>query len=193
MSKELSEAGKHYQQLTEILQKNSSYPEPSLMSHKHLGDEWNVIQSEYDVDAGLKCLCGKENIHHHHMIRNRFNNAVLEPIGSKCIKRFEIKPLGIVCMCCAKPLGETNPFLQAYMKYSSVTKDTMLIGHKRCAIKLLQNAKVFRYYGSGWYLKQDVVSYFARLGVKIQLDECANYDIEYDNEKLTPYINMVCD
>jgi hypothetical protein len=194
MTKELSEAGKHYKQLTDILKKNSSYPEPSLVSHKHLCSEWMVIQSGYDELAGMKCECGKENISHYNTIRNHHNGLILSPIGSKCIKRFEIKPLGISCMCCAKPLGETNPFLQAYMEYSPVTKETLIIGHKRCAVKLFEKAKSFGYFGRyGWYLKGDFVSYFNRLGVKIQLDEYGHFDIEYDNEKLTPYMNMVCD
>jgi hypothetical protein len=191
MTKEISEAGTHYKQLMEILKKNSSYPEASILSHKRLCSEWIVIQSAYDVDAGLKCLCGKENIYWHHVIRNRFNDAMLDPIGSSCVKRFGIELLGITCMCCAKPLTETNPFLQAYMNHSPITKETLIVGHKRCAKKLFINAKMFGRYGD--YLAKEFVSYFKTLGVKVSLDKYANIDMEYDDTTLTPYIDLLGD
>jgi hypothetical protein len=186
---EARQAGNHYKQLTEILKKHSSYSEPSILSHKRLCDEWMVIQSSYDVDAGLKCLCGKENIYHHHVIRNRFNDTMLDPIGSSCVKRFEIELLGITCMCCAKPINENNPFMQAYMQYAPITKETLLIGHKKCAVKLFNRAKARGPYGE--YLKKDFVSYFKHLGIKVSLDRLGNIDIEYENTKLTPYVDMI--
>jgi len=188
---EISEAGKNYIQLMKVLKENSSYPEASLLSHKRLCDEWYVIQSEYDVDAGLKCICGKENIHHHHVIRNRFNNAVIDPIGSKCVKRFEIEQLAITCMCCAKPLGESNPYLEAYMKYSSVKKDTLIIGHRKCAKKLFIEPKMPGYI----LLPKAVISYFKNLGVSVRTDHFTSIEFEYDeeNERLTPYIEMILD
>jgi hypothetical protein len=191
MAKKISEAGAHYQQLMEILKKNSSYPEASLLCHKRLCSEWMVIQSAYDVDAGLKCLCGKENIYHHHVIRNRFNDAMLDPIGSSCVKRFSIELLGITCMCCGKPMTETNVFLQAYMNHSPITKETLIVGHKNCAKKLFTNAKMFGRYGD--YLAKEFVSYFKSIGVKVSLDKYANIDMEYSDPSLTPYIDMLGD
>jgi len=194
---EHSQAATHYIQLTEILKKHSSYSNPSLVSHKKLCNEWVVIQSQYDPDAGLKCLCGKENIHHHHVIKNHINGAILDPIGSSCIKRFEIEQLGITCMCCEKPLSENNLFLQAYMHYSPITKETQIIGHKPCANKLLKNAKKSGRYGS--YLKKDFVAYFNHLGITVKLDRSVAavrgvaFHIEYDNLKLNKYVDIIFD
>lgn len=191
MQRPISEEGRHYIQLMKILKENSSYPESSLISHKRLCDEWFVMESSYDPDNGLKCLCGKENISYHNVIRNRFNGAKLHPIGSSCVKRFEIELLGITCMCCAKPLGESNPYLEAYMKYSAVKKVTLIIGHKNCVKKLFNTAKMSGRYGP--YLAKDFVSYFKSLGVKVSLDKDANIEFEYEDERLTPYIDMISD
>lgn len=189
MERPISEAGRHYIQLMKVLTENSSYPEPSLLCHKRLCDEWYVIQSSYDPDAGLKCVCGKEDIHHQHVIRNRFNNAVIDPIGSQCVKRFEIELLGITCMCCAKPLGESNPYLEAYMKYSPVKKDTLIIGHKNCAKKLFIEPKMPGHI----LLPKAVISYFKNLGVSVRTDHRTSIEFEYEDEKLTPYIDMISD
>ncbi len=187
---EISEAGKNYIQLMKVLKENSSYPEPSLLSHKRLCDEWFVIESQYDPYAGLKCVCGKENIHHHHVIRNRFNNAVIDPIGSKCVKRFEIEQLGITCMCCAKPLGDSNPYLEAYMKYSTVKKETLIVGHRKCAKKLFINPKLCAGY---ILLPKATISYFKNLGVSLKTDHRTSIEFEYEDERLTPYIDMISD
>lgn len=190
MEGHISEAGRHHIQLMKVLKENSSYPEASLLSHKKLCDEWFVIQSSYDPDAGLKCVCGKENIHHHHVIRNRFNHAMIDPIGSQCVKQFEIELLGITCMCCAKPLGESNLYLQAYMKYSAVKKDTLIIGHKNCAKKLFIEPKM----PAGYILlPKAVISYFKNLGVSVRTDHYTNIEFEYNDERLTPYIDMISD
>jgi hypothetical protein len=92
-------------------------------------------------------------------------------------------------MCCAKPLTETNPFLQAYMNHSSITKETLIIGHKKCAKKLFINSKMLGRYGD--YLAKEFVSYFKNLGVKVSLDKYANIDMEYTDPTLTPYIDLL--
>jgi len=191
MTKNLSEAGVHYKQLMKILKKNSNYPDPTIVSHKQLCREWIVIESEYDEDAGLKCLCGKENIHYINKIMNQYNGVVLDPIGSSCVKRFEIEQIGLACMCCSKVIGEDNVFLQAYMKFQSIKKDTLIIGHKQCAKKLFKHAKASGRYGD--YLKKEFISYFKQLHVKVKLDRVGNIDIEYENEKLTTYMDMICE
>jgi hypothetical protein len=187
----ISESGKHYQQLIDILRKHSSYSEPSLVGHKYLCQEWIVVESDYDEHAGLKCICGKENIHYVNKIVNQHNRLVLEPIGSSCIKRFEIEQLHIACMCCGKVLGEDNTFLQAYMKYRPVSKNTLVIGHKNCAKKLLKGAFLTGRFGK--YLKKEFVSYFRELGVAMKLDKDANIDIEYTDHRLIPYMDALFD
>lgn len=187
----MSDTGIHYKKLMEMLKQHSSYSEPSIVSHKHLCSEWIVVESNYDEHAGLKCICGKENIHYINKIVNQYNGIMLEPIGSSCIKRFEIEQLGIACMCCSKTLSDDNPFLQAYIKYQSITKNTLIIGHKRCSKKLLKSAILSGRYGK--YLKREFVSYFNDLGVYMRLDKDTNIDIEYTNEKLTPYIDAIFD
>lgn len=187
MPKVLPESGIYYTHLTKILKEHSSYPEPSLVSHKHLCSEWTVIQSYYDENAGLKCICGKENIHYVNLIKNRHNGIILDPIGSSCIKRFEIEELDIVCMGCSKPITSENVFLQNYMKYKSVSNNTLIIGHKKCA-KALFRSIIPRFN----FIHKDFISYFKNLGVNVSLDKDGNIDMEYDNPKLTPYLDMIC-
>jgi hypothetical protein len=187
----ISEAGIHYKQLMDALKKHSSYSEPSIVSHKHLCSEWIVIESNYNEEAGMKCICGKENIRYINKIMNHHNGLMLEPIGSSCIKRFEIEPMSIACMCCSKALPDDNSFLQAYMKYQPVTKNTLIIGHKKCAKKLLKNAFLKGRYGK--YLKKEFVSYFNDLGVSMKLDKDANIDMEYSDHRLIPYMDALFD
>jgi hypothetical protein len=187
MPKTLTESGIYYNHLTSVLKEHSSYPEPSLMSHKHLCSEWIVIQSYYDEDAGLKCICGKENIHYVNLIKNRHNGFTLDPIGSSCIKRFEIQPLDIVCMCCSKPLTSNNAFLQSYLKYKPVTTSSRIVGHKKCAKTLFRNV-----IPRCNFIHKDFISYFKHLGVSVSMDYDGSIDMEYDDPKLTPYLDMIC-
>ena len=187
----ISEAGIHYKNLIDALKKYSSYSEPSIVSHKHLCSEWVVVESNYNEEAGMKCICGKENIRYINKIVNHHNGLILEPIGSSCIKRFDIEQMGITCMCCSKTLPDDNPILQAYMKYQPVTKNTLIIGHKKCAKKLLKHAVLKGRYGK--YLKKEFVSYFSNLSVTMKLDKDANIDIEYTDHRLIPYIDALFD
>jgi len=187
----ISEVGNHYITLMKMLQKHSSYPQPSIVSHKQLCGEWMVIESHYDETAGLQCICGKENIHHVNKIVNYYNNTILEPIGSSCVKRFGIEGMAIVCMCCSKTLPNDNPFLQAYMKYQPITKKTLIIGHKKCAKKLMKNAILKGRFGK--FLKKEVVSYFKDVGVTMKLDKDENIDMEYSDHRLIPYMDALFD
>lgn len=187
----ISESRVHYKNLMDALKKHSSYSEPSIVSHKHLCSEWIVFESNYNEEAGMKCICGKENIRYINKIMNHHNGVMLEPIGSSCIKRFEIEPMGIACMCCSKTLSDDNLFLQNYMKYKSVNKNTLIIGHKKCAKKLLKRAILNGRFGK--YLKKEFVSYFNDLGVMMKLDKDANIDMEYSNHRLIPYMDALFD
>lgn len=51
--------------------------------------EWDIDDVEEDENQTESCVCGKENLRYLFTIRNRFNNAILFPIGSQCIKKFE--------------------------------------------------------------------------------------------------------
>jgi hypothetical protein len=184
-----SEAAIHHKQLTKKLRENSSYPDASSRSIESICEEWIVIQTTYDPKAGEKCICGKENIHHHNTIKNRFNGMVLGPIGSKCVKRFHIKQLEIYCMCCRDLLGETNQFLKAYSSYTPVTKETRIIGHKKCSEKFFRNAYVW-----GWnkgYLEKEFVSYFESLGVRIRMCADRSFEYLYEDQNITPYIDLL--
>ncbi len=182
-------AGAHHKQLMTILREHSSYPDPSLVSHALLCAEWEVLQSNYDDTAGLVCMCGKEDIRHVNVIRNRYNGHRLEPIGSSCIRRFEIEPLTLSCMCCAKELGKDNEFLQAFMKFQPVTAHSLIIGHKACARKFFKKQKGM--YGA--YLTKALRDYLRSLGVSIALDKDLHLDVVYHNERLTPYIDALTD
>ena len=187
----MSEAATHSKQLMAILQKHSSYPHPSLVSQTLLCHEWEVLESHYDDTAGQVCLCGKEDIRHVNVIRNRFNGLRLEPIGSSCIKRFDMERLNISCMCCARELGKDNVFLQAYMKYRPVTAHTLVMAHKACVRKFFKEAKRKGCYGV--FLTKESRDYFQQLGVLIRLDRQLNINVEYNNPALTPYVDALCE
>jgi len=52
--------------------------------------EWNISNyCKYETD----CICGKKHILKVYTIRNKLNGNHLTPIGSECIKKFEINKL----------------------------------------------------------------------------------------------------
>jgi hypothetical protein len=52
--------------------------------------EWNLSgYSKYETD----CICGKTHIQHVYTIKNKLNGNHLTPIGSECIKKFEVNKL----------------------------------------------------------------------------------------------------
>ena len=52
--------------------------------------EWDILDfSNYDTD----CICGKKHIVKNYTIRNRLNGNNLKPIGSECIKKFQVEKL----------------------------------------------------------------------------------------------------
>lgn len=55
--------------------------------------EWRIIGCEVDYTCASKCICGKEQIKYLFRILNIYNGNVMFPIGSKCIKRFEVDQL----------------------------------------------------------------------------------------------------
>ncbi|NBS70295.1 hypothetical protein EBT31_15495 [bacterium] len=188
---EMSEAGAYHKRLIGILRKHSSYPDPSLVSHAMLCAEWEVLQSNYDDTAGLVCMCGKEDIRHVNVIRNRHNEHRLEPIGSSCIRRFEIEPLALSCMCCAKELGKDNAFLQAFMKFRPISAHSLVIGHKRCARAFFRKGKAKGCYGV--YLTRPFKDYMRSLGVSVALDRDLQVDVSYTDPSLTPYMDALID
>lgn len=50
--------------------------------------EWDIVDFAEDSDMEQSCKCGKENIKYLYTISNKVTGSVLEPIGSKCIKKF---------------------------------------------------------------------------------------------------------
>lgn len=55
--------------------------------------EWDIIGWDEDEECQSRCICGKEEIRYLYTIYNRVTQNVLEPIGSKCIAKFERKDL----------------------------------------------------------------------------------------------------
>lgn len=55
--------------------------------------EWDIVGFEEDRRSQSRCICGKENIKYLYDIKNVHNNKSLTPIGSSCIKKFEVKEL----------------------------------------------------------------------------------------------------
>ncbi|MFT8757346.1 hypothetical protein [Leuconostoc pseudomesenteroides] len=55
--------------------------------------EWRVIDEEEDTTMSTSCICGHEGIRYLYTIQNINNNNRLFPIGSECIKKFQIDEL----------------------------------------------------------------------------------------------------
>lgn len=51
--------------------------------------EWEIIDCEEDEHHESSCICGKEDLRFLFTIQNRYNQHVLYPIGSRCIRKFE--------------------------------------------------------------------------------------------------------
>lgn len=51
--------------------------------------EWEIIDCDEDESCSEICICEKEGLRYLYTIQNKFNNNILFPIGSSCIKRFE--------------------------------------------------------------------------------------------------------
>lgn len=50
--------------------------------------EWEIEDCEEDEYLESSCICGKENLRYLYTIKNKYNNNILFPIGSSCIKKF---------------------------------------------------------------------------------------------------------
>lgn len=80
-----------YQEFTKQLMLNSVSTE-----YYSALKEWKIIDyikiTDYVLDncgdVDNTCVCGHKNIVHAYTIQNQRNGAVLEPIGSECIKKF---------------------------------------------------------------------------------------------------------
>jgi hypothetical protein len=57
--------------------------------------EWEIYDCEEDEECITSCICGKEGLRYLFTIRNLINGNFLFPIGSSCIKKFEIEELYI--------------------------------------------------------------------------------------------------
>lgn len=51
-------------------------------------EEWVIDDCEEDEYCSEKCVCGKEDLRFLFTIKNKYNDNILFPIGSSCIKRF---------------------------------------------------------------------------------------------------------
>lgn len=55
--------------------------------------EWDVIDCIEDNRCLSSCICGKEEIKYLFTIKNRINRKTLFPIGSSCIRKFQVEEL----------------------------------------------------------------------------------------------------
>lgn len=106
----------------------------------HVVDEWVVLETYYDQGDNT-CECGQEHIRQCSIIINTKTGHRLFPIGSECVKHFGIGEIHITCLCCKTEVSLTNKYVQAYMRYKSISRETKLILHKKC----FQNAKETEY------------------------------------------------
>ena len=51
-------------------------------------NEWDLVDTNEDIDASSTCVCGKTGLRYLHKINNLINQQTIYPIGSCCIKRF---------------------------------------------------------------------------------------------------------
>lgn len=161
--------------LTKLLRENSHYKDATHRTLNELCAEWMVIQCRYDEEDET-CMCGKEGIHYINTLRNYYNNNLLYPIGSICVKRFGFEDLNIYCYCCDKYLGKDNIFLSAYLKSNTIDKNSMILGHKKCIKKIFKS-------------NHNLSKYFLKIGVKITINN-NEIDLEYD-VKYKDYIDLI--
>lgn len=79
--------------------------------------EWAITGFSVDDNCSSRCVCGKENIKYLFEITNMYNHVMLDPIGSKCIKKFGREDLSDevdVCEQMAKLLDhvKTHKFIK---------------------------------------------------------------------------------
>ena len=55
--------------------------------------EWEIVDCDEDENCETICICGKEGLRYLFKIHNLINNKYLYPIGSSCIKKFNIDVL----------------------------------------------------------------------------------------------------
>lgn len=82
--------------------------------------EWDIVDFDVDDECSSQCVCGKESIKYLFTIRNRFNGHILDPIGSKCIKKFgrdDLSDQVDVCEQMAKLLEAVND--HKFIKFNS--------------------------------------------------------------------------
>lgn len=128
---------KEYKLINEVL-KRSSAP-----IWGEAAQEWDVVSEYEDEDCETKCVCGKEGIRYCFVIRNRITGAVLEPIGSECIKKFgnaamvsKMKSLHKFCVF----LTEFNHYYKTSGRYGKFEYDD------RCKfVNLLKDGDVLYY------------------------------------------------
>ena len=56
-------------------------------------EEWDITNAYQSSDLSGYCICGKEHIALQYEIRNRLNDNIIHPIGSKCIGNFGLSRL----------------------------------------------------------------------------------------------------
>lgn len=52
--------------------------------------EWEIVGCEVDETHSATCVCGKEGLRYVYTIANTETGETLSPIGSSCIKKFEL-------------------------------------------------------------------------------------------------------
>lgn len=66
---------------------------------EHARREWEVTSCYDDPDHAKTCVCGKEGLRYQYTITNVENGNTLFPIGSTCIKKFEVDEMSNEVKC----------------------------------------------------------------------------------------------
>ncbi|MGX7140000.1 hypothetical protein ACWOBX_00775 [Facklamia languida] len=93
-------------------------------------EEWEIIDCELDYEQDSQCICGKERIKYLYTIKNIYNNNLLYPIGSNCIKKFERMDLKDITNIYEQKYKLLNEFeTNGYIEFSSKLFSKKLLKH----------------------------------------------------------------
>ena len=81
-------ARKNYWDLIKVVLANSSAKDWETAKK-----EWTIVDFEIDETVSSKCVCKKEGLKYVYEISNTVTGKKLFPIGSVCIKKFEVEEL----------------------------------------------------------------------------------------------------
>lgn len=134
--------------LFDVVLSNSSAKEFSVARN-----EWWVsgcVDSGDNPETWERCICGKDGIRYCYEIKNRITGAVLYPIGSECIKKFDSEDMNLA-MKRLTTITDFNTSMREVIK-------KRMSGQKQSVISMT------------WLRKPEILDHLNRLGILTDKD-----------------------